>query len=203
MTVPENSGLRRELSMLQAVLYGLGTTVGAGIYLLIGEVARVSGFAAPTAFLVSSLLAALTALSFGELVSRFPESAGEAAYVREGFGRRDLATAVGLLVATAGCVSAAAMANGFAGYLAEVVEIPKVICITAFVILLVVVAAWGVAESVTLAGLITVIEIGGLLLIIWVAGENLNRVSERWTELLPVFDPGAWHGVASASLLLP
>jgi APA family basic amino acid/polyamine antiporter len=201
MTMPESSGLRRDLSLLQVVLYGLGTTVGAGIYLLIGEVARVSGFAAPTAFLVSSLLAALTALSFGELVSRFPESAGEAAYVREGFGRRDLATAVGLLVATAGCVSAAAMANGFAGYLAEVVEIPKAICITAFVILLVAVAAWGVAESVTLAGLITVIEIGGLILIIWVAGENLNRVSERWTELLPIFDPGAWHGIASASLL--
>ena len=134
MTVPESSVLRRDLTLLQVVLYGLGTTVGAGIYLLIGEVARVSGFAAPTAFLVSSLLAALTALSFGELVSRFPESAGEAAYVREGFGRRDLATAVGLLVATAGCVSAAAMANGFAGYLAEFVGVPRSICIAAFVI---------------------------------------------------------------------
>ena len=124
MTEPGRSELRRSLSLLQVVLYGLGTTIGAGIYLLIGEVTKLAGFAAPAAFLGSSLLAALTALSFGELVSRFPQSAGEAAYVREGFGRRDLATAVGLLVATAGCVSAAAMANGFAGYLAEFIELP-------------------------------------------------------------------------------
>ena len=201
MTDPGRPALRRNLSLLQVVLYGLGTTIGAGIYLLIGEVARASGYAAPSAFLTASLLAALTALSFGELVSRYPLSAGEAAYVREGFGRRDLATAVGLLVAVAGCVSAAAMANGFSGYLGEFVELPKSICITGFVVVLVAVAFWGVAESVTLAGLITVIEVGGLIVIIWVAGDSLDQLAGRWTEMLPVFDPGAWRGVASASLL--
>jgi amino acid transporter len=189
------------LSLLQVVLYGLGTTIGAGIYLLIGEVAKLSEFAAPTAFLLSSLLAAFTALSFGELVSRFPQSAGEAVYVHEGFGSRNLATAVGLLVASAGCISAAAMANGFAGYLAEFIEIPKAICVTAFVVLLLAVAFWGVAESVTLAGLITLIEVGGLIAIIWVAGDHLDQVSARWVELLPLFDFGAWRGVAAASLL--
>jgi amino acid transporter len=201
MTTPESSELRRSLSLLQVVLYGLGTTIGAGIYLLIGEVAKLSGLATPTAFLVSSVLAAFTALSFGELVSRYPQSAGEAAYIREGFGRRDLATAVGLLVATAGCVSAAAMANGFAGYLAEFIEVPKWICITAFVIVLVGVSVWGVSESVSLAGLITVIEVGGLVVIIWVAGDSLSQLPDRWTELLPVFDSGAWRGIAAASLL--
>jgi APA family basic amino acid/polyamine antiporter len=201
MTEPGRSELRRSLSLLQVVLYGLGTTIGAGIYLLIGEVTKLAGFAAPAAFLGSSLLAALTALSFGELVSRFPQSAGEAAYVREGFGRRDLATAVGLLVATAGCVSAAAMANGFAGYLAEFIEIPKAICITTFMVLLLGVAIWGIAESVTLAGLITLIEIGGLIAVIWVAEDHLGQVSERWAELLPIFDPGAWRGVTAAALL--
>jgi amino acid transporter len=201
MIEPENSELRRNLSLIQVVLYGLGTTIGAGIYLLIGEVARVSGRAAPTAFLVSSLLAAFTAMSFGELVSRYPQSAGEATYVRHGFGRRDFATVVGLLVATAGCVSAAAMANGFAGYLSEFVEIPKSICISVFVISLVVVAVWGVAESVSLAGLITLFEVGGLVVIIWVAGDSLSQLPERWAELLPVFDSGAWRGVAAASLL--
>jgi len=201
MIEPKKSELRRSLSLLHVVLYGLGTTIGAGIYLLIGEVARLSGRAAPTAFLVSSLIAALTAMSFGELVSRYPQSAGEATYVRHGFGRRDFSTLVGLVVATAGCVSAAAMANGFAGYLAEFVDIPKTICISVFVLLLVAVAAWGVAESVTVAGLITLIEVAGLVVIIWVAGDSLSQVPERWSELLPVFDSGAWRGVAAASLL--
>jgi len=197
----ENSQLRRSLSLLQVVLYGLGTTVGAGIYLLMGEVARLSGMAAPTAFLAASLLAAFTALSFGELVSRYPQSAGEAVYIREGFGSRNFATAIGLLVAVAGCVSAAAMANGFAGYLAEFVELPEAICVAAFVATLVGVSVWGVAESVSVAGLFTLIEIGGLLAIIAVAGESLEQLPERWTELLPVSDPGVWRGVAMASLL--
>jgi APA family basic amino acid/polyamine antiporter len=193
--------LRRNLSLWQIVLYGLGTTIGAGIYLLLGEVARLSGAAAPSAFVVSSVLALFTALSFAELVSRFPQSAGTATYVREGFGRRHLATVVGLMVSTAGCISAAAMANGFAGYLAEFVALPKMVCIAAFVVLMVAVAAWGVAESVTLAGLITIIELGGLVVIIWVAGDSLKQVPERWSELLPVFDPSAWHGISAASLL--
>jgi len=201
MTETDRHVLRRNLSLWQVVLYGLGTTIGAGIYLLLGEVVRLSGSAAPTAFLVSSLLAIFTALSFGELVSRFPRSAGTATYVREGFGRRHLATAIGLMVSTAGCISAAAMANGFASYLSEFVEIPQGICIAAFVILMVAVAAWGVSKSVTLAGLITLIEIGGLVVIIWVAGDSLNQVPERWTELLPVFDVRAWHGISAASLL--
>ncbi|MBW2724344.1 MAG: amino acid permease, partial [Deltaproteobacteria bacterium] len=159
------------------------------------------GMAAPTAFLAASLLAAFTALSFGELVSRYPQSAGEAVYVREGFGSRNFATAIGLLVAVAGCVSAAAMANGFAGYLAEFVELPEAICVAAFVATLVGVSVWGVAESVSVAGLFTLIEIGGLLAIIAVAGESLEQLPERWTELLPVSDPGVWRGVAMASLL--
>jgi amino acid transporter len=201
VTAPESAELRRSLSLLQVVLYGLGTTIGAGIYLLIGEVAKLAGTAAPTAFGVASLLAAFTALSFGELVSRFPHSAGEAAYVQAGFGRRGLATAVGLLVAIAGCVSAAAMAKGFAGYLAELVEVPELICIAAFVALLIAVAVWGVVESVTLAGVITLIEVAGLVVIIWVAGDSLGQLPERWPELLPVSNPGVWRGVAAASLL--
>jgi APA family basic amino acid/polyamine antiporter len=201
MTEGPRPGLRRNLSLTHVVLYGVGTTVGAGIYLLIGEVAKISGLAAPSAFLASSVLAAFTALSFGELSSRFPQSAGEAVYVREGFGRRDLATSVGLLVAAAGCISAAAMANGFAAYLSEFIEVPKSICVTLFVLAMVGIAIWGVAESVSIAGVITLIEVGGLVVLVWVAGDSLVRVPDEWTALLPVFDPDAWHGVGAACLL--
>jgi amino acid transporter len=200
VTEAERPELRRSLSLLQVVLYGLGTTIGAGIYLLIGEVAREAGAAAPAAFLAASLLAAFTALSFGELVSRLPQSAGEAAYVREGFGSRHLATVVGLLVAIAGCVSAAAMATGFVGYIAVFIELPAAVSIAAFVAVLIAVAVWGIGESVSAAGLITLVEIGGLVVIIAVAG-NLGELAERWTELLPASDLGAWRGVGAGALL--
>ncbi|MEK9645929.1 MAG: amino acid permease, partial [Alphaproteobacteria bacterium] len=60
-------------------LYGLGTTIGAGIFVLVGKVAGIAGGYAPLAFLAASLLAGLSAFSFAALAKRFPESAGEAA----------------------------------------------------------------------------------------------------------------------------
>jgi APA family basic amino acid/polyamine antiporter len=72
MTETRSPTLPRSLFLWQIVLYGLGTTIGAGIYLLLGEVARLSATAARSAIVVSSVLALFTSLSFGELVSRFP-----------------------------------------------------------------------------------------------------------------------------------
>jgi amino acid transporter len=65
---------------------------------------------------VAALLASCSAFVFAELVARFPSSAGEARYVREAFRSNALSLAVGVMVVLAGSVSAAAIANGFAGY---------------------------------------------------------------------------------------
>ena len=91
-------GLARSLSLLQATLYGLGVTIGAGIYVLIGTAASKAGMHAPLAFGIAAMLMGLSAASFAELACRFPVAAGEAAYAREAFGSHRLATAVGLLV---------------------------------------------------------------------------------------------------------
>lgn len=197
----EAQALRRSLTLWQVVLYGLGTTVGAGIYLLIGEVARTTGMAAPAAFLLSSLLAGISALSFGELVARFPQSAGEAAYVREGFDSKDYARIVGLLVATAGSVSAAVMTRGFVGYLATFAAPPEIVCIALFVAAMVGIAVWGVGESVTLAGVFTLIEVAGLVVVIYAARSHFGEIPAHAGELLAMSDPAIWPSVAVAALL--
>ncbi len=104
--------LRRSLSLPLLVLYGLGTTVGAGIYVLVGEVAGVAGLFAPLAFLLAAGLAAFTVFAFAEFSSRLPKSAGEAVYVHAGTGSTVLARTVGLLVVLAGLVSSAAISQG-------------------------------------------------------------------------------------------
>ncbi|MFL2547284.1 MAG: amino acid permease [Candidatus Rariloculaceae bacterium] len=87
--------LKRDIGFGLLTLYGLGTILGAGIYVLIGEVAQSAGQAAPSAFLLSALMAGITAFSYAELASRLPRSAGEAAYVAEGFRWPNLARAIG------------------------------------------------------------------------------------------------------------
>jgi len=79
------------------VLYGVGVTVGAGIYALVDKIAEVAGHLAPLSFLVAALVAAPTALSFAELSSRLPASASEATYVRAGPRLPGLALVVGVL----------------------------------------------------------------------------------------------------------
>lgn len=196
-----SSGLKRTLSLPMLALYGLGTTIGAGIYALIGEVAGVAGMQAPIAFLVASVMAGLTAFSFAELSSRFPRSAGEAYYVQEAFGLRTLSVAIGFMVVFAGVVSAAAIVNAFVGYLHEFIDAPRTVAIIGIVTLLGLIAAWGIAESVIAAGIVTLIEIGGLLLVIWAGGGELSRLPEALPDMLPSAEWGSLSGIMAGAVL--
>src|SRR5450759_3951720 len=80
--------LRRRLSLPLLVLYGVGITIGAGIYVLIGAVAGHAGRYAPWSFALAAAAMALTVGSYAELATRFTVSAGEAAYVRAAFHSR-------------------------------------------------------------------------------------------------------------------
>lgn len=193
--------LKRSLGLPQMVLYGLGTTIGAGIYALIGELANVSGYMAPTGFLVASIMAGLTALSFAELSSRFPHAAGASLYIRQGLGSAKLALVAGLLVALAGIVSSAALINAFTGYLSEFIELHRFSAILIIALTIGSLAIWGIAESVFIAALITLIEIGGLLLIIFYSAPIFSELPERLPDLLPGTDLHNWSIIYAGALL--
>jgi amino acid transporter len=99
------------------VLYGLGVTIGAGIYVLIAPTVARAGMQAPLAFILAALVMAPSAASFAELASRMPVSAGEATYVRAGLKSDLLARFVGLLVIATAIISAATVSRGSAGYI--------------------------------------------------------------------------------------
>lgn len=166
--------LKRSLSLSLLTFYGLGTILGAGIYVLVGEVVRVAGARAPLSFLVAGILAAFTALSYAELSARFPFSAGEPYYLQQGFGRRRLSALMGWLVVTIGLTSAATITNGFAGYLELFVALPHGLSISALILALGALAAFGITESVAVAALMTLMEIGGLLLVVIVGSDGLT-----------------------------
>ena len=69
----EESDLRRNVNLFQAVMYGVGLILGAGIYVLIGDVAGIAGNALWISFIISAIIAACTGLSYAELSSMFPE----------------------------------------------------------------------------------------------------------------------------------
>lgn len=194
--------LKRTLTLPLVVLYGLGVTIGAGIYVLIGATAGVAGVYAPLSFVLAALVMLPSACSFAELVGRLPLSAGEAAYVREGMRSKFLSVLVGLMVVGTGTVSAAAITVGSVGYIQQFVDLPEGTLIPLIVIAMGCIAALGILESVSFAAILTLIEIGGLLLIIGAGAMAGPELLEGFLAVRPdALGDIAWSGVFGAGLL--
>ena len=121
--------------------------------------------------------------------------------MKEGFSSEHLSLIVGLLVVAAALVSSAAIVNGFIAYLGEFIALDRVTAIIIVTLAIGTIAAWGIAESVSIAAFVTVVEIAGLLLVIAVSYSGLAELSDRWRELVPDTDSTSWYGIFAGSLL--
>ncbi len=199
----DTSNLKRSVGLTGLVLYGLGVTIGAGIYVLVGETIVRAGTYAPAAFLLSSIVMGFTAASFAELSGRVPQAAGEAVYVEKSFALPWLTIAVGLAVLIEAMIAAAAIAVGAAGYVSQLVPLSIETLIIIIVISMAAIACWGIKESVAIAGTMTLVEVTGLLVIIsFGIASDPGSLSELPAALAP--SPGDWpalSGVLAASMI--
>ena len=194
--------LRRSLSLTLLTLYGIGTMVGAGIYVLLGQTAGLAGMQTPFAYLIAALVVIPTALSFAELASRYPKSAGEAVYVRAGLHSDRLSLLVGLMVVTAGAVSAASITVGGVGYIQTFfTDLPRSAAIILVVGLLGMLAAWGITQSVTAAAILAIVEIGGLIVIVITGIPETLASTYNFSHYFIPENAMAWSGVLGAAIL--
>lgn len=194
-----SGALRRRLGPVLLVLYGTGVTVGAGIYVLIGPVAANAGLYSPWAFFFAAVVMGLTVASYAELCTRFPVAAGEAAYVRQAFRSPVLSRLTGFLMIITAVVASATVALGASGYIAQFIDWPRSVVVMLVLAALATVSIWGVLESVLLASLFTVIEIGGLAIIV-VFG-LINSPSEILLFSIPSDSLPSWPGIIFATVL--
>ena len=192
--------LKRTLSLSAMVFYGLGTIVGAGIYVLIGEIAGYAGSWAPLSFLVAALIASFTGLSYAELVGRYPRSAGEAVYVQEAFKQRWLSQLMGWAVVLTGLVSAATLLKGFSAYYINLFGGNSALVIIVAVMSICLLACSGVRQSVGVAVAITVIELLGLLLVVLASTDALT-VQANWQQWQDDLIKPSWTGISAAAFL--
>ncbi|MFT6790861.1 MAG: APA family basic amino acid/polyamine antiporter [Cellvibrionaceae bacterium] len=192
--------LKRTLSLPAMVFYGLGTIVGAGIYVLIGKIAGLAGPWTPVAFVVAAVIAGFTGLSYAELVSRHPRSAGEAVYVQKAFNTVWLAQVVGWAVVLTGLVSASTLLKGYAGYFIYLIGGSEFSIITLTVIAVGGLVCIGVRQSVGVTVAMTLLEVAGLLLVVLVSADQMIEPErwEYWQKSLTIFN---WQSVAAASFL--
>lgn len=205
MSAESRPHLKRVVGTTMLTLYGIGNIVGAGVYVLIGKIAEPAGYLAVLAFLVAALVAFGAALSYAELAARFPVSAGIAVYLHEAFKARRLSTIVGLMLVGAGIVSSATLLKGFAGYFSQLTGIDPWVGIISAAVILTAVMLKGIKESVGVAALLTVVEVGGLLFlvgsILLTQPNAVTTFTSGFSEALGGFNAVGFAGIVSAAFI--
>lgn len=181
--------LARALGLGALVVYGVGDMLGSGIYALVGRAAGVMGNAMWLAFAVSMVAAVLTGLSYAALGSRYPRAAGAAYVVHRAFGRGWLSYGVGLAVLASGLTSMATQTRAFSGYVRGLApEWAPAAVMVGFVVALTLVNGWGIRESARFNLVCTLVEAGGLVLVVWVGARFVGTVD--YLEMAGGWDAG-------------
>ena len=166
-TAKRESALDRSVGLWQLVFYGSGTILGAGIFVVVGEVVGEAGRLAPLAYVLAGVVAISSALSFAEMGARIPTAGGPIDYLERAFDVRWLGSAAGWALITANTVSAATIVTGFVAYLNSFASVPDGMATVALVLVLGGVAVAGMKESTWLMTATTLIGIGALLAVLW------------------------------------
>ena len=86
MSTPDDPALRRRLGTADAVVIGLGSMIGAGIFVALGPAAAAAGSSLHIALVIAAVVAYCNATSSARLAARYPQSGGTYVYGRERLG---------------------------------------------------------------------------------------------------------------------
>ncbi|GFG54310.1 amino acid permease [Mycolicibacterium agri] len=172
-TVESQPELRRVMGPGLLLLFVVGDILGTGVYALTGDVAAEVGGAAWVPFLVAFLIATVTAFSYLELVTKYPQAAGAALYAHKAFGIQFVTFLVAFVVMCSGITSASTAsrffgANFVEGFGLDWGKTGVAAIALLFMALLAAVNLRGVGESVKLNVVLTIIEATGLMLVLFV-----------------------------------
>jgi amino acid transporter len=182
--------LHRVMGPWLLLLFIVGDILGTGIYALTGQVAKQVGGMVWLPFLVAFVVALMTAFSYLELVTKYPRAAGAALYTHRAFGIHFVTFIVAFAVMCSGITSASTASRAFAANMAHVFgfDMAGGIGITivglGFMALVAIVNFRGVGESVKANVILTLVELTGLLIVIfiglWAIGAGQGDVSRAF-----------------------
>ena len=167
--------LKRVMGPGLLLLFVIGDILGTGIYALTGNVAAEVGGAAWLPFLIAFAVAIVTAFSYLELVTKYPQAAGAALYTHKAFGIHFLTFMVCFTVMCSGITSASTASRAFASNLSaglsldlDAASLGVTGIALGFMALVAAVNFRGVGESVKANVVLTCVELSGLLIVILV-----------------------------------
>ncbi len=191
--------LCRTIGPWQILFYGLGSMLGAGVYVLIGRAAGILGNAVWLAFVAAMVAALLTGLSYASVGSRYPKAGGAAYVTHRAYRKSWLSYTVGIAVLMSGLTS---MATGSLAISENLVihagiGIPVKLLAILGVLMLGGVIYRGIRESMWVNIFCTFVEVAGLAFIIVVGMKYWGGVN-----YLEVPEAAAGTGLAGISMIV-
>ena len=204
------SELARSIGLFQLSMFGIGATIGTGIFIILTVAVPEAGPAVIWSFVIAGAVAGLTAICYAELASAVPVSGSSYSYAYATLGELPAMGVAACLLLEYG-VSSAAVAVGWSQYLNQLLDnllgvriplslsqapeqggvfnLPAVILVAMCAFLLI----RGASESAKINAVMVMIKIGVLLLFIVVGLQGWN------SDNLADFAPFGFAGITSAA----
>src|ERR671912_237553 len=209
----EGGELSRSIGLFQLTMFGVGATIGTGIFIVLTEAVPEAGPAVILSFVLAGITAALTAVCYAELASTIPVSGSSYSYTYATLGEITAFGVAACLLLEYG-VSSAAVAVGWAQYLNElfasvfgfrlpdaiiaapgeggIFNLPAIVLVTLCCLLLI----RGTRESATANTIMVLIKIAVLIFFAIIAFTAFN--GSNFTPFAPFGIAGI--GVAASSI---
>src|SRR6476620_1929892 len=204
------SELTRSIGLFQLSMFGVGATIGTGIFFILSEAVPKAGPAVIWSFVIAGVVAGLTAVCYAELAGAVPVSGSSYSYAYATIGELPAMAVAGCLLLEYG-VSGAAVAVGWSQYLNQllgnlfgiqipevlsqapeqggIINLPAVILIALCALLLI----RGASESATVNTVMVLIKIGVLIMFIGIGITGWN------SDNLADFAPFGMSGITAAA----
>jgi amino acid transporter len=205
-----SSELSRSIGLFQLSMFGVGATIGTGIFFILSEAVPIAGPAVIWSFVIAGVVAGLTAVCYAELAGAVPVSGSSYSYAYATIGELPAMAVAGCLLLEYG-VSGAAVAVGWSQYLNQllgnlfgieipealsqapeqggIINLPAVILIALCALLLI----RGASESATVNTVMVLIKIGVLIMFIGIGITGWN------SDNLADFAPFGMSGITAAA----
>lgn len=202
-----DTGLVRSIGLFQLTMFGVGATIGTGIFFVLTTQVPSAGPAVVFSFVLAAIVAGLTALCYAELASAVPVSGSSYSYAYATLGEVVAMGIAACLLLEYG-VSSAAVAVGWSEYVNQllgnlvgwevpaalsaapseggIVNLPAMVLVFLCMLLLI----RGTSESATANAVMVLIKLAVLIMFIVIAATGWN--SNHLADFAPMGAAGVW-----------
>ena len=181
---------RKAFGLWSAVLLGIGSMVGAGIFIVIGQAGAIAGNLVWISFIFGGMAALLSGYSLAKLAIAYPSRGGIVEYLVQGYGEGIFSGSAGVLFYFSQLIAIAAVAKSFGAYAVTLLPIAGVhwndIFATAIVLFFILVNLIGAALVARFENIIVVIKISILVLFAVAALFYIDPKLLSTTDMPPV-----------------